>query len=104
MRHEASQTTRRGFIVAVGAGIGSITLLAGSMDVSASAIPIAGLIVNLSSVAVVWLAADRIASGDLKIGSLIAFLTYITQVLFSVVMATFIAAIAPRAIVSSDCR
>lgn len=67
-----------------------------------AAFPIAGLIVNLASVAVVWLAADRIAAGDLKIGSLIAFLTYITQVLFSVVMATFIAAIAPRAIVSSE--
>lgn len=64
--------------------------------------PISGLIVNLSSVAVVWLAADRIAAGTLQIGSLLAFLTYLTQILFSVVMATFIAAFAPRAIVSAE--
>ncbi len=64
--------------------------------------PISGLIVNLSSVAVVWLAADRIAEGTLQIGSLVAFLTYLTQILFSVVMATFIAAFAPRAIVSAE--
>lgn len=67
-----------------------------------AAFPVAGLIVNLSSVAVIWLAADRIATGDLQIGSLIAFLTYLIQILFAVVMASFIAALAPRAMVASE--
>lgn len=64
--------------------------------------PTALLIINLSSVAVVWLGADRIAEGSLQIGAMVAFLSYLIQILFAVMLASFIAAIAPRAIVSAE--
>ncbi len=64
--------------------------------------PTALLIVNLSSVAVVWFGADRVASGEMQVGALIAFLQYIMQILMSVMMATWMAALIPRASVSAD--
>ena len=64
--------------------------------------PTATLIVNLSSVAVVWLAAGRIADGQMEVGSLVAYLTYLTQILMAVLMATFMAALLPRASVSAE--
>ncbi|MFM8266642.1 MAG: ABC transporter ATP-binding protein, partial [Ilumatobacteraceae bacterium] len=60
------------------------------------------LIVNVSSVAAIWFGAGRVGSGDLKIGSLIAFLTYLTQILMAVMLATYMAALVPRASVSSE--
>ncbi|MCC6435060.1 MAG: ABC transporter ATP-binding protein [Acidimicrobiales bacterium] len=59
-------------------------------------------VVNLSSVAVLWFGADRIGAGDMSIGALIAFLTYLTQILMAVMMATFMAAMVPRAAVSAE--
>lgn len=64
--------------------------------------PTATLIVNLSSVAVVWLAAGRIADSQMEVGSLVAYLTYLTQILMAVLMATFMAALLPRASVSAE--
>lgn len=64
--------------------------------------PTVTVIVNLSSVAVVWIGADRIALGEMEIGSLVAFLTYLTQILMAVMMATFMAALWPRAAVSAE--
>lgn len=60
------------------------------------------MIVNVSSVAVIWFGSDRVNSGDLKPGALIAFLTYLTQILFSVMLATYMAALVPRAAVSAE--
>src|SRR5688500_10262185 len=51
----------------------------------ASMFPMVNLIINLSSVGVLWIGADRIASGDIQVGSLIAYLTYLVQILWSVV-------------------
>jgi ATP-binding cassette subfamily B protein len=64
--------------------------------------PTVTVVVNVSSVAVVWLGAGRVDNGELQLGSLIAFLIYVTQVLMAIMMATFIAALAPRAAVSSE--
>lgn len=64
--------------------------------------PVVMLVMNGSSIAVLWLAAGRIDHGDLQIGALIAFLTYLVQILMSVMMATFIAIMAPRAAVSAE--
>ena len=65
--------------------------------------PTVTIFVNLASVAVVWFGADRIAHGKMHhIGALIAFLTYLTQILMSVMMATYMAALVPRASVSSE--
>lgn len=63
--------------------------------------PIVMAVLNLSSVAAIWFGADRIASGDMQIGALIAFLSYLIQILMSVMMATFVAIMTPRASVSA---
>ena len=60
------------------------------------------LIMNLSTVAVLWLGAYRVDSGAMPIGNLTAFLQYIIQVLFAIMMATFMFVMVPRAAVSSD--
>ena len=57
-------------------------------------------IMNISTVAVLWFGAQRIASGEMPIGNLMAFITYITQILFSVMMATFMLTMLPRAAAS----
>jgi len=60
------------------------------------------LVLNVSSVAAVWVGASRINSGELQIGALVAFLSYLIQILMSVMMATFVAVMAPRASVSAE--
>jgi ATP-binding cassette subfamily B protein len=68
----------------------------------ASLFPIVMLILNISSVAVLWFGAQRIAAGEMQVGSLTAFLAYLIQILFAVMMATFLLMIAPRAAVSAE--
>jgi len=63
--------------------------------------PSINLIVNASSVAVLWLGASRIQSGQLQVGSLVAYLSYLLQILMSVMMATFMVSMIPRAAVSA---
>ena len=60
------------------------------------------LIMNVSSVAVVWFGGQRIANGEMPVGNLLAFLTYLTQILFSVMMAVMVLAMVPRAAAASD--
>jgi ATP-binding cassette subfamily B protein len=60
------------------------------------------LVLNISSVAAVWLGGNRIGNGEMQVGALIAFLSYLIQILMSVMMATFVAVLAPRASVSAD--
>ncbi|ACV77218.1 ABC transporter ATP-binding protein [Nakamurella multipartita] len=64
--------------------------------------PVVMLVVNVSSVAVLWFGAHRVDQGDIEIGALIAFLNYLMQILFSVMMATFMVVMVPRAAVSAD--
>jgi ATP-binding cassette, subfamily B, multidrug efflux pump len=64
--------------------------------------PLVMLVVNVSNAAVVWFGANKIASGQMTIGQLIAFLTYFTLILMAVMMSTFVAVMAPRAAVSAD--
>lgn len=64
--------------------------------------PLVMLVLNSSSVAAVWFGGVRIDSGDLQIGQLIAFLSYLIQILMSVTMASFVAVMAPRAAVCAE--
>ncbi len=64
--------------------------------------PTVVLVLNTSSVAAIWIGADRIGNGQMKVGALIAFLSYLIQILMSVMMATFVAVMAPRASVSAE--
>lgn len=68
----------------------------------AAIFPSVMLVMNLSSVAVLWFGSVRVDSGAMQIGSLTAFLTYIVQILMSVMMATFMFMLLPRAAVSAD--
>jgi len=68
----------------------------------ATIFPIVMFILNASSVAVLWFGARRIDAGDMQIGALTAFLTYLVQILMSVMMATFLLIIAPRAAVCAE--
>jgi len=60
------------------------------------------LVLNLSSIAVLWFGGHRVASGGMEIGALTAFLSYLLQILISVMMATFVFMMVPRAEVSSE--
>jgi ATP-binding cassette, subfamily B, multidrug efflux pump len=60
------------------------------------------LVLNLSTTAVVWFGGHLIADGSMQIGSLTAFITYLAQILMSVMMATFMFMLVPRAEVSAD--
>jgi ATP-binding cassette subfamily B protein len=64
--------------------------------------PTVSLIINGSSIAVLWIGADRVASGDLQIGSLVAYLSYLVQILMSVVMVTFMMSMIPRSSVAAE--
>jgi ATP-binding cassette subfamily B multidrug efflux pump len=64
--------------------------------------PAVMLVLNLSSVAVIWFGAFQVQSGDVQIGTLFAFLTYLMQILMGVMMATFMFVMIPRAAVCAD--
>ena len=64
--------------------------------------PIVMLVLNVSSVAVLWFGASRVQSGAMQIGSLTAFLAYLMQILMSVMMATFMLMMVPRASVCAE--
>ena len=64
--------------------------------------PIVLLVLNVSSVAVIWIGAERISNGQLKIGALVAFLSYLAQILMSVMMSSFLAVFIPRAAVCAE--
>ncbi len=64
--------------------------------------PTVMLILNASSVAVLWFGAGRVENGQMQIGALTAFLTYLTLILMSVMMATFMAIMIPRASVCAE--
>jgi ATP-binding cassette, subfamily B, multidrug efflux pump len=64
--------------------------------------PTVMLVLNASSVAVLWFGAGRVDSGQMQIGALTAFLMYLMLILMSVMMATFMAIMIPRAAVCAD--
>jgi ATP-binding cassette subfamily B protein len=64
--------------------------------------PTVMLVLNLSSVAVLWFGAGRIDSGQMQVGALTAFLNYLAQILMSVLMGTFLLMMIPRAAVCAE--
>lgn len=68
----------------------------------ALALPVMMVILNLSSVAVVWFGGRLVGEGSMPIGNLTAFLTYILQILLSVMMAVMVAILLPRAAASAE--
>jgi ATP-binding cassette subfamily B protein len=68
----------------------------------ATMFPLVMLVVNVSSVAVIWFGGHRVDDGEMQIGALTAFLSYLMQILMSVMMATFMLMMVPRASVCGD--
>ncbi len=64
--------------------------------------PAITIILNLSTVAIMWFGGKQIADGSMPIGDLTAFLTYIFLILFAVLMATIMFVMVPRAAVSAQ--
>ncbi len=64
-------------------------------------IPIMTAILNLSTVAVMWFGAQRVADGAIQIGALTAFLQYLLQIMFAVLTAVFMFILIPRGAVSA---
>jgi ATP-binding cassette subfamily B multidrug efflux pump len=64
--------------------------------------PTVMLVLNASSIAVLWFGSGRVDSGQMQIGALTAFLMYLMLILTSVMMATFMAIMIPRAAVCAD--
>jgi ATP-binding cassette subfamily B multidrug efflux pump len=64
--------------------------------------PLAMFVVSVSSVAVLWFGGHRIESGGMQVGALTAFITYLMYILISVMMATFMFVLIPRAEVCAE--
>lgn len=64
--------------------------------------PLVMLVMNVSSVGVVWFGARRVDAGEMQIGALIAFLSYIMFVLMAVMMSSMMVVMVPRAMVSAE--
>jgi ATP-binding cassette subfamily B multidrug efflux pump len=65
-------------------------------------LPVTTLTINGSSVALIWFGGLRIDSGQMQVGSLIAFLAYFAQILMAVVMGTMTIMVLPRAAVCAE--
>jgi ATP-binding cassette subfamily B protein len=68
----------------------------------ATMFPTVMLILNVSIVGVLWFGGRRVNAGTLQIGALTAFMNYLMQILMSVMMATFMLVMIPRASVCAD--
>ena len=77
-------------------GLTEVSIRAGRW--MASMFPTVMLVVNLSSVAVIWFGGHRVDDGDMQVGALTAFLSYLMQILMSVMMGTFMLMQIPRSL------
>ncbi|MGE5140167.1 MAG: ABC transporter permease, partial [Rudaea sp.] len=68
----------------------------------ATMMPVMMLMINLSTVAIIWFGAHLVANGDLQIGSLFAFMQYAMQILFSLLMVALLFIMIPRAQASAN--
>ncbi|MBM0125287.1 ABC transporter ATP-binding protein [Pimelobacter simplex] len=64
--------------------------------------PLVMAVSNVASVGVIWFGGHRVDSGQMEVGALTAFLSYLMQILMSVMMGTFMLMMIPRASVSAD--
>ena len=64
--------------------------------------PAIGMILHISTAAVLWFGGQRVDAGEMQVGALTAFLQYLLQILMAVMMGTFMAMMIPRASVCAD--
>src|SRR5438067_484100 len=68
----------------------------------AAGLPVLLLIMNLSSVAIVWFGGHLIGSGSMPVGNLFAFLSYIMQIFWAMMLAVMMVIFVPRAAASAS--
>jgi len=68
----------------------------------ATMFPIVMMILNVSTVAVLWVGSKQIDAGNIQVGQMTAFITYLMQILMSVMMATMMVIMVPRAAVCAE--
>lgn len=68
----------------------------------ATMFPLAMLVINVASVGVIWFGGHRVDSGEMMPGALTAFLSYLMQILMSVMMGTFMLMQVPRSAVCGE--
>jgi ATP-binding cassette subfamily B protein len=85
-----------------GANTGLFDVSLGTGRLMALMFPSVMLVLNLSSIAVLWFGGHLVANGSMPVGALTAFLTYLLQILMSVMMATFMFVMVPRAEVCAE--
>jgi len=73
----------------------SVALTAGRW--MAAMFPIVMIVSNLAMVGVLWFGGHRVNSGQMQIGSLTAYISYVMQIVMSVMMSTFMLMMVPRA-------
>jgi ATP-binding cassette, subfamily B, multidrug efflux pump len=78
------------------------TVSLGTGRLMALMFPAVMLVLNFSSIAVLWFGGHLVANGSMPVGALTAFLTYLLQILMSVMMATFMFVMVPRAEVCAE--
>ena len=81
-------------------GLTEVSIRAGRW--MATMFPLVMLVVNISSVAVIWYGGHRVDDGQMQVGAMTAFLSYLMQILMSVMMGTFMLMQIPRSAVCAD--
>src|SRR5262249_16693011 len=94
---EPQEKTR---FVKANADLTEVSLRSGRLQ--SAMFPTVNFIINASSVAVLVIGAPCVSKGQVQVGTLIAYLSYLVQILMSVVLATFTVSMMPRASVSAD--
>jgi ATP-binding cassette subfamily B protein len=69
--------------------------------IMASMMPLMMLILNFSSISIIWFGSIRIDNNDMQVGSLMAFLQYAMQIMFSLMMMSMMLVMIPRASASA---
>jgi ATP-binding cassette subfamily B protein len=64
--------------------------------------PTVMLVANVASVAVLWFGGHRVESGEMQVGALTAYLSYLLQIVMAVMMGTFMMMMVPRSAVCAD--
>jgi len=64
--------------------------------------PVIMMVLHLATAAVLWFGGHRVENGDMEVGSLTAFLTYLLQILAAVMMGVFMTMMIPRAVVCAE--
>jgi len=72
-----------------------------AMNVMIMMSPLMSLIMNATTIAVVYLGSKYVTIGDMTVGNLAAFITYINQILFSLMMVTMLFMMSSRALASA---